>query len=288
MASVKPTQLSPSVFLYDPVSQGASDKAEGPKLIILATWIFAQDNHIAKYVASYQKLFPTSSILLLRCYFGHFFQPHAAREELIPAVLAIRSILGTETTSDDEGNSEKPALLLHIFSNSGLGTSWNLRSVYTSTAADTEEKLLPRHATIFDSSPGRYAYRPVVSAIMFGAPPSQPFKRLISLPFAHLLSGGLWTYINVFGGEDWVSFWAGEANNTELVRETRRAYAYSKSDVLVEAGMVEGHAERARGRGFVVECVDFGGSGHVQHARSEPERYWGLVKRTWEGKGEEL
>ena len=45
---------------------------------------------------------------------------------------------------------------------------------------------------------------------------------------------------------------------------------------------VEEHAEEARKAGLDVRMERFGGSPHVAHARTDPVRYWGVVKKVWE------
>ena len=45
---------------------------------------------------------------------------------------------------------------------------------------------------------------------------------------------------------------------------------------------VEEHAEEARKAGLDVRMERFEGSPHVAHARTGPERYWGVVQKVWE------
>ncbi|KAK4182991.1 hypothetical protein QBC35DRAFT_132011 [Podospora australis] len=294
-----PTQgirLSPSVTLYNPApaeSASTSSSAHqrrplsGPRLIILATWAFAQDAHIAKYVSGYQALFPGTTILVAKCFLRHFFFLRTAKEELEPAAAVIRDLFPDSSSSPTQNTTrDTPAeLILHIYSNSGLNTAYSLNEVYTSSTS-TSESLLPLHATIFDSSPGRYSFSSVAAGVMFGVPPKAYAQRLIALPLAYLLTSCLWMYANVFGGQDWVSFWSKEFNNPERFRESSRVYLYSKGDPLVEWQVVEEHAREAEAKGFVVVGKrDFGEkSRHVAHARTDPGVYWGLVEGCWRGR----
>ncbi|RYP68512.1 hypothetical protein DL770_008432 [Monosporascus sp. CRB-9-2] len=286
-----PVRLSPSVTLYNPaVPDGGAEPrfAAGPRLVVLATWAFAQDGHIAKYLASYRELFPGAAILVAKCFLRHFFWIPAAKQELEPAVAAIRSILGPHHDQKAKGARSKPSLVLHIFSNSGLSTAHNLCKVYTATCSSSHDEdggKLPLHATVFDSSPGRYEYWSVASAVMFGVPRARWAQRLAALPLAHLLTCSLWVWVRLFGGQDWVSIWARDFNDPERILETCRTYAYSRADPLVEAHVVEAHAKHAQAQGFLVLYqADFVDSAHVSHARANPGRYWGVVKETWEGK----
>lgn len=277
MAPPAPIRLSESVFLHkhDPDFKAT----DGPRLIILATWVFAQDAHVAKYIANYRSLFPGATILVAKSFLRHMFWFPTAREELVPVVSVIRNILD-EGTASDVTTSGRPSVLLHVFSNTGLSTASNLFEVYTKITS----KKFPLHATVFDSSPGRYEYHAIVSAVKFGAPRNRPLQRLLSLPLAHFLSTFMWILMNVFGVQDWVVFWRAAVNDPTQIVETHRSYVYSSFDPLVEARMVESHAESARERGFsVLRMVDFGDSDHVAHARAYPEQYWSVVKETWEG-----
>ncbi|CAG9992166.1 unnamed protein product [Clonostachys byssicola] len=276
-----PTQLSPSALLYTPTttdSEPTVSSRNAPKVVILTTWIFARRDHIAKYVEQYQALYPGATILVIESFLYHFLRPFTLREELTPVVPAIRGILG-----DGANQTGKPQLLLHVFSNSGLGTSWVLRNVYQAESPANDKGILPQHATIFDSSPGRYDYWAVVAALLYGIPSSAWLQRIAAMPLAHMLSGGIWVWCRVFGGEDWVLRYAQAANNPSRVDEVCRAYAYGRADRLVPAHWVEAHAADATVQGFnVKKMVDFGAkSAHVAHARTDPSRYWALVADTW-------
>lgn len=278
-----PVELSPSTFLYSP-GPGASKLSpkEEPRVVVLATWAFALDNHIAKYVEKYRELFPSTTILVAKCFLRHFFWLPAARQDLEHLAAAIRGILDTgEHHEVLAPEASRPKVLLHIFSNSGLFTAYQLHDVYQSQ--DGSKQGFPQHVTIFDSTPGRYEYWSVASALQFGIPPGRWAQKLISIPLAHMLSGSLWIWCRVLNGEDWVTKWARAANDPIREQETCRSYAYSSADPLVEALVVEAHAEAARQQGFcVLQTADFGAkSAHVAHARADPLRYWSIVMDTW-------
>ena len=65
-------------------------------------------------------------------------------------------------------------------------------------------------------------------------------------------------------------------------KHTPRLYLYSQADEMVPWMEVEAHAEEARKAGLDVRMERFGGSAHVAHVRTDPERYWGVVKKVWE------
>lgn len=247
-------------------------------MIILTTWVFALDNHIAKYVAKYRELFPDATIIVAKSFLRHFFWLPGARSDLATVADAIHGL----TKDPSLPLESRPPILLHLFSNTGLSTSWQLDNVFAEKAK--EDIPRPRRVTIFDSSPGRYEYWSVVNALLQGIPPGQWLQSLILVPLAHLLSGGLFIWCNILNGQDWPAKWGQAANNSSRVQEVCRSYAYSSADRLVEARTVEAHAEDARRRGFhVAGMANFGAkSPHVSHARTDPTRYWKLVSETWD------
>lgn len=69
-------------------------------------------------------------------------------------------------------------------------------------------------------------------------------------------------------------------NDSSLIsKECRRCYVYSKTDDLIPWKDVEGHADDAEERGWIVEKERFEGSEHVAHMRLDPQRYWKIVAR---------
>jgi hypothetical protein len=284
-AAMSSLRLSPSTSLYPPTPEASQSPNEShPRAIILATWAFARDNHIARYVDQYRARFPGANIFVVKCYSRYFFWLPDARRDLQALVSAIRSIANT---GEAEGNAatksaSKPKLLVHVFSNAGLTTTHQLHRAYM--GEDERHSPLPEYVSIFDSSPGRYEYWSIVSAMLYGVPRDRPLQKILIVPIAHLVSGSFWVWSRIFGGEDWLTSWAQAANGPSREREVCRSYAYSRADPLIESRIVEAHAEDARRRGFtVVHAADFGDkSSHVAHARTDPTRYWTLVADTWE------
>lgn len=102
-------------------------------------------------------------------------------------------------------------------------------------------------------------------------------------PLVHLL--GLWWIIKylLLKVPEETHVWGEAHNDPARVRETCRAYIYSEADKFVDHRAVEEHADNAEKVGYLVVRRDkFPDSQHVAHARSDPERYWSVVKDTWE------
>lgn len=79
--------------------------------------------------------------------------------------------------------------------------------------------------------------------------------------------------------------------STKLTYRTPPAsqYLYSPVDELIPPEDVERHAAEARSRAGIrdVRLERFEKSPHVAHARTDPERYWGAIRRIWEESAEE-
>jgi hypothetical protein len=52
----------------------------------------ARDVHISKYIARYQTLYPTASVLLIKSFFRYYLSPVSAHLELAPAINEIRDV----------------------------------------------------------------------------------------------------------------------------------------------------------------------------------------------------
>ena len=65
-------------------------------------------------------------------------------------------------------------------------------------------------------------------------------------------------------------------------KTTPRLYVYSKKDALIPEEDVKSHAESARKAGFEVREELYEDSPHVAHARTDPVRYWGAIKKLWD------
>ncbi len=241
----------------------------------------ARDAHIAKYLTPYQQsLYPTSPILLIRNEVSSFMRPSLAINSLkAHAVPVIREVFTASNTHGDGGQGgDKPELLIHVFSNGGSASLAHLRTLLSGA--------LPPHVTVFDSTPGLFTYTSSIAALTAGL---KGITRLAVLPVFHLLAA--W-YLFLETVLQPIGLWEGPLTRYAKVHnerdgraaaELRRAYVYSEGDELVGWKAVEGHALEATRRGFVVRMEKFEGSAHVSHVRVDEGKYWGVVRKTWEG-----
>jgi hypothetical protein len=268
------TRISSHVYLYTPddtsTATSTNPQVTPQKLILFCSWMGAGAKHIAKYLTRYQTLYPTSQILLIRADPRHMVFPSECLQITAPAVPIIRAALPPSSSS-------QPQLLVHLFSNAGSSV---LSHLYTHFAAAGD--VLPLHAAVFDSAPGEGTYSGSVAAFTAAAPAG--WMRVAALPFVHLLICLFWLkYIVTPWGKNPLVETARRHNDRSLVKEVRRSYIYSEEDVMIPWRGVERHAAAAREKGFEVRLEKFGGSLHVAHMVADAERYWRIVKATWEG-----
>ncbi|KAK1528307.1 hypothetical protein CPAR01_12865 [Colletotrichum paranaense] len=286
MASNQPTgaagplpamqELSPTTFLYDPPSSVPDPNS--PKLVAIFSWMSAQDVHIAKYTSRYMAMYPSASILLVKCPFIHTLSNRISKRQIKPAVPVIRSVADSvppPASSETGAGQRAPQLLFHVFSNGGATNLAKFLELYAD--ADRAGRLeLPPHVTLYDSCPGGFHWMRSYRAISASMP------RILA-PLAHVFIGWFWLFHVPFGRVGFFGkMWAALRQKALLGSERRRAYLYSKDDEMIYWGDVERHADESAEVGFKVRKERFDGSQHVAHAKLDSSRYWGLVKDVWD------
>ncbi|KAK7403452.1 hypothetical protein QQX98_010773 [Neonectria punicea] len=256
-------KLGPAVAYFDPGTAGA----RSPRVIMLLTWMNARDAHIAKYVAAHRDLFPDARILLCRSTGPTWVSSALRRRKLEPAMPVLRDLAA--------GTGEEPQFLVHMFSNGGVASAATLWDLWASELGG--EQYIPRYVVVMDSCPGRWDYKRDYHVAATSLPGW-------AWPLGHVLVVLLWL-VFVSGGRDGPNETNGAKINspTFLSRQVRRTYAYGTEDKTVGWEHVEAHAREAKEKGAVVRVEKFVGGQHVSLARVDAERYWGLVKRAWEG-----
>lgn len=314
-------KLSPEVFLYRPPSTPSSATTEPnknknntdseaalghsgsppPKLILLATWSGALDSHIAKYVTKYRDLFPTSQILLIKSTRELFFSPSLVAEAIKPAVPVLRACFLSESSTSarskqqDGEEMKKPELLIHIFSMGGTSSLVRLLDAYSqpqppstgptssSSSPSDQDGVLPPHLKVLDSSPTIFRGSSLVNFLYLPLPNILPLRLILS-PLVYGFSYG-WSslvYLGIF--PDALANWGRELNETHKNKsEVGRVYIYGDKDELVHTDDVENHSREAEEKGFRVLATEkFEKSRHVEHARKDEGRYWGVIQKAWE------
>ena len=291
-------QLSPSVYLYqqrtdDPSSTTSRETVlpttklptsistyphgpspQHPQLVVLAGWMSAHPRHLSKYAIGYQKLYPSSSILLIRCSPSDMilWPTRVQRQWITPAVSAILSRC-------TPGNVGSPQVLLHIFSNGGSHQACNLLNAYR----DITSLPFPGHVTIFDSCPGRASIQSSVLALSSALPAFPPLRGFLYL-LIYMVCCLYWViYVPLRFVDQIERIRRALCDPVLMSSEKCRCYLYSGDDRMVNSYDVEAHALEARKRGFNVGTEKFEGSGHCAHMMvGEGIRYWAIVSELWQ------
>ena len=142
----------------------------------------------------------------------------------------------------------------------------------------------PPSAVILDSCPGEGGLE-VTRRAFANAVRNPILRRLISAFITFFYIYIVLAY-QIFGKKSRILKMRTTLNKYVLLlwfsKRTPRLYLYSQADEMVPWTEVEAHAEEARKAGLDVRMERFEGSPHVAHARTDPERYWGAVKKVWE------
>lgn len=108
--------------------------------------------------------------------------------------------------------------------------------------------------------------------------------RLATRALLHLMCAFYWVMHVPWGRPGHIErSWLVHNDRAQNRSECRRAYIYSEEDRLIDYRHVEEHAAAAAEGGYVPRMEKFSGSQHVAHARVDEQRYWGVVRGTWEG-----
>ncbi|KAH9205804.1 hypothetical protein DL95DRAFT_489712 [Leptodontidium sp. 2 PMI_412] len=274
-------RLSSKAYLYTPTephsssSESLSSKdTNAPDLIFLASWMNASPHHISKYTSHYQSLYPSTPILLVTSSTSDFF-PFSTQHRLAALAPAVSTIL-TYTDGKEVSHS---GLLVHAMSNGGGGQLALLSKQYLTKTGQP----LPAKTIVYDSLPGTARFKQGLATFSLGLPATWYLRLPMQLMFSTLL---LFWYIlpQIFGQKIWALVIFNSVDPEFIRKEAKRCYIYSDGDEVVLDKDVEEHAKEAERNGLRVEKAKFEGTSHVGHMRSDPVRYWGIVKRSWEGR----
>ncbi|KAK0725145.1 hypothetical protein B0H67DRAFT_465544, partial [Lasiosphaeris hirsuta] len=247
-----------------------------PDLIIIASWTGAIAKYIAKYTLSYNKLYPTTPILVITTTISDLAF-HSMKHKTRALTPAVEYLLTTPP---------KSRILLHAFSEGGAHKAVCLASSYLRSPLNPTSARLPIAAFVLDSCPGTPRYASNVAAFRRSLP-RNPVAQALGVPLGASVLGVTWVLFIVFVGYDnnLISKTRRALNDERLwaVAGVPRTYLFSERDDLIRAGDVERHGvESAEEKGVRSLMVRFRDSGHCGHARGNEGVYWGVVRRTWE------
>ncbi|KAL8925713.1 MAG: hypothetical protein Q9172_002104 [Xanthocarpia lactea] len=265
------SSLSPTVLYRIPppnVKPSAIAITKEPSLILLTAWMNASPRHVAKYTTGYQRLFPTSRILIIVTSTAHFlYQSDSQRiKDLEPALSIVKDL------------QPKEKMLLHCFSNGGAAATWQLARTHRERTGRT----LPVAKAIFDSAPGTQGYEASLAAFSMGLPNS-PLAWYVGSGLLRVLLRVWFAYKYVEGGEHIVNTVRRGLNDTDLLpTEATRLYVYSSVDKLIKWEDVEAHAKDAECKGYRAQTLRYLESSHCGHLMQDEKRYWNAVTALWD------
>ena len=280
--------LTDSIHLYKPSSSAPAESTD-PGLVIICSWAFAQDKHIVKYLKGYQQLYQHAQLLLIQnSIYNMMVRPDSWQTSLFePAIYAIKDYISSV-------GSQESRILLHLFSNGGAHTTVQLSQFYAeSSISALRSPQLPVDALILDSSPS--LPNPVlgVKALTQGLP-RIPGLSIISPILLHATLASTYTLHKLGISEFAMSkLWRmlKDPYGAFAKATIPRTYIFSDTDEMIEEKDIKLHAQETsqamkdagmKNAGKRITCEEFKGTKHVNHMASNPERYWGIVKTTWE------
>ena len=259
------SRLNPAVYIYQPKSAPPS---KDPNLVLLAGWMDASIRNVAKYTAGYEKLYPSTTVIVIMTSSTDIvFRSNTANLNRVAPVLEILYTLPRDAR-----------FLVHSFSNGGALTL----SLIAREFRAKSRRQLPMTALILDSSPGKVSYQGTIRAFGVGLPKFFVLRWLIlsaiSLSF-WILKFLYWISARV----DVLTKMREELNTSTLFRvEVPRLYVYSIKDYVVGWQEIEEHIDDAKRLGYKVDTEKFLDTGHAGHLIGHDERYWRCVKRLWD------
>lgn len=266
------TRLSSVAFIYQPsISYGTTigstnSSTPPPDLILFPSWMDAQPRHVSKYLAEYQKLYPTSTIITINFQTAHSLRLSKSNQTKWygPVVDYVVSLpKGTK-------------ILLHQVSNGGSFCIISIASLYHSLTNNP----LPLTAQVLDSTPGQPSFFSDIDSVLTGMPPN-PVVRAVAWSLIFIFSSISYAVLFVMRREHMVNVMRGKLNAEGLFERCPRAYIFSRQDKMVAAEAVELHVKESRALGWKCTAEEFKGSKHVAHMMLDRERYWGIVEDVW-------
>jgi hypothetical protein len=256
-------KIGHNTYTWTPSSYLSQSVKKTP-LVLILSWNAAAAKHIAKYTISYQKLFPSSRVLLVRCFTRDMFRRTA---EYAPLLKPAMDLVDEHVKSGGE-------VLVHSFSNGGANQINEFAKAWKSQHGTT----MPVRIQVLDSSPTKGPWMKSHAAISASLPRTW-FWRWFGGIIVHLLL--VCTFI-VWGKENKAVILCRQMNDVTIFDNTvPRVYLYSRADQMVGFEEVDEHADIAESKGWDVTRVRFEKSPHCGHVREDEAKYWAAIMEAW-------
>lgn len=270
--------LAAGASVYHSARDPPRRDSDEPGLVILCSWGWAQRKYIAKYTDGYQKLFPSSDILLIESAKADLiWRPRVLqRRRLAPAIEVIKATMKEQNLGPDD--SQAPSILLVAMSDGGCNSAVNLALLLRESF---NTQAMPIRALVLDSCPNVPHYGRALKGFTEDHTTRSLIPRLLGwLAINAFLS--LLVLLRVVGSRSQFKV------NSEALLSARfiakscpRVYIYSKADKLTIREVVDQHADEAQACGYRTERVLFERSAHCAHVIEDREKYWGAVSNVW-------
>jgi hypothetical protein len=255
-----------NTYVYTPEAY-LSTRAPTTPLLLLFSWNAAAAKHIAKYTIAYQRLFPTSRIILVRCFTGDMFRRTSAYSPLLAPAM---DLVAEHTQAGGE-------VLVHSFSNGG----GNQVNEFAKAWKKKYGTVMPMRLQVLDSSPTKAPWMKSHRAIMLSLPKNW-FFRLFGSALIHMVLAATFVIWTATRRENKGVLICRELNDEKLFdKHVPRVYLYSLADDLVGPEEVEEHAGVAEKKGWEVTRVKFEKSAHCGHLREDEAKYWNAIMEAW-------
>lgn len=283
--------IGPRTSLYTP------ENPRNGELVIICTWLGANEKHIAKFTSLYQKIAPEARILLIQSAVPILISSYAYQRNVIqPAVAVVQERLlecgqqipyQIHKSSSTSGVKAQPKMILHMFSNGGTNTATQLLIVLR----ERNQFPLPLAGILCDSCPAKGTYWRSYHAMVLSLP-KDIVSRIVGTAACHAILISLYSWI-ACGNENPASLQRRTLLDAETVQlggpgeaPGRICYLFSKEDTMCQWEDIECHAQDAKKLNWQVEELIFEGSAHCAHLRKDEQRYFKAVENLWNGTGE--
>ncbi|KAF2113888.1 hypothetical protein BDV96DRAFT_578470 [Lophiotrema nucula] len=270
---------SSNILLYTPQEQDSNAIiTNSPNVIILCTWLGGStSSRVAVYCRGYQRLFPSTPILLIRTMLSDATmksfaivqkQLEPARDFLVSLFPAISSQKGQIEPSD--------GALLHVFSHGGCNSALQLsRLLRRSSSENLLPFPIPLLGIILDCCPGSSAFSKTYTAATYSVPDRQPINfvgRVLLWP-----SIATMCTLQALGIMSSVNDLRRELNDFATFGPVPRLYLHSRGDEVVSVEDVSSHADEIMKWGVKVFRHVWDRAAHCALPVEDSERYWSAI-----------
>ncbi|KAF4571092.1 hypothetical protein EYR36_001636 [Pleurotus pulmonarius] len=287
------TQISPNVLVSFGEGLAEVEGAEGPNVIIICGWLGANLTHLEKYTRVYRERHSNAIIFLVRSYHNFFWSfEQTITSKLMPLVACLDTLgcikfpNGRPPTLIDPplpatlSPISTPRILLHSFSNGGSLNVVALAKLLSSMGCTPVHHV---SAVIIDSSPGGNF---TTTKRAFSGFVKNPLLKALALVFIHVFYFSLYLRGKLLGHRSPFQVITDNLVKPNILpwvdARTPRLYVFSKTDELVPWEQVHATAKLSAKAGLDTLTEIYEDSPHVAHARTDPTRYWGAIRRMWE------